>query len=303
MIGLSTFLCISILSLALYANGNNDCPPDEDIRPCTCGSTDLLSETSVKVDCSFSTGEKMRSAFNEASWPSSQLAHFYLRDNEEVKELPDGVFGNISFKSIKLWKTAVETIHPSVILSSKDRLSYLTIGYSHLETFPFDLLQRLSHLEGLNLVMNLLTSLPALQSDSLRELKLLGNRISKVNEDGWATPNLRLLELDYNPISVFPSAVIKGLERLEEFTCVFCNLGPTLSSGLLEFHSSSLMKVLLGFNEISAVDAGSITGVMPDTTIILNFNDVVTLKEETFRPILEVLSRGNGFLNVTGYNL
>ena len=70
-----------------------------------------------------------------------------------------------------------------------------------------------------------------------------------------------MFHIDYNPMSVFPAAVIKGIERLEEFTCVFCNLGPTLSSGLLEFRSSKLKKVLLGFNEISTLDAGSITGI------------------------------------------
>ena len=117
-------------------------------------------------------------------------------------ELPEGVFGHLSFENIYLNNTNVRRIHPSVILSSKDRLVNMTIKHSLLEEFPFHHLSSLPHLTKLRLHHNYLTSIPAVQTHSLETLNLESNNISSLEEVGWETPNLRKLSLsEYATIS------------------------------------------------------------------------------------------------------
>ena len=67
----------------------------------------------------------------------------------------------------------------------------------------------------------------------------------------------------YNPLSEIPSTVITGLTNLEKFYCSGCNLGGTLSSGLLVFRSKTLRLVSLWKNGISRLDPGAIVGTIP----------------------------------------
>ena len=126
---------------------------------------------------------------------NSPFRQFKLQDNVKVKALPEGAFGNLTFQEILIYNTSLRKIHPSVILNSKDRLVDLTIAHSRLEVFPFRLLPALSELKRLWLQNNSLSSVPALQSESLEVLYLYSNNIKRVEEDGWSTPNLRELQL------------------------------------------------------------------------------------------------------------
>ena len=65
----------------------------------------------------------------------------------------------------------------------------------------------------------------------------------------------------HNPLSHFPSAMIRGLQKLETFDCSGCSLGPTLSNGLLEFHSQTLESVVINGNNISWIEPSAITGM------------------------------------------
>ncbi|CAG0886999.1 unnamed protein product, partial [Darwinula stevensoni] len=100
----------------------------------------------------------------------------------------------------------------------------------------------------------------------------------------------------YNPLLEIPSEVIKGLKNLEKFLCSGCNLGFTLSSGLLVFRSKSLKLVSLWKNGIGRMDPGAIAGLKPDTTVDLTWNNVSLVSEGIFRPMLEVMSHGDGKL-------
>ncbi|CAG0900556.1 unnamed protein product [Darwinula stevensoni] len=289
-----TFLCVSILSLTPWTTGRQLCPNEVDLRPCTCFSN---SDGEATVDCSdVATSGEIWSVFNKAPWPSSRLQLFFLSLNTKLKDLPDGAFGNISFASMYLTLTNLETIAPSALLPSRDRLAHLAIVHSSLEEFPFELLPRMPRLQILHLSHNLLTSVPPLQSQSLQELNLLNNHILKVEETGWATPNLKVLDIGKNPLSRFPSGILNGLEKLEEFSCSECNLGSTLSRGLLDFRSRALRVVHLDGNNISRLEPGAITGLQPNTSVYLRGMENLALSEDSFRPMLEVLTQGDGVL-------
>ncbi|CAG0886944.1 unnamed protein product, partial [Darwinula stevensoni] len=308
-----TFLCASILSLIPSVIGHQYCPDWKKIinkdytqqaaqrpvvqrEPCRCTKS---PDGDVTVDCSKArTGWEIREAFHDASWPSTQLWRFEMRSNTDVDVFPENAFQSISFESIYMYGTVVKAIDPSAVLASKDKLVRLEILFSRLEGFPVEILPQLPGLRDLDLSNNRLTSVPALQSQSLEELYLQSNNISRLEEAGWVTPKLRMFFLYGNPLSVFPSAVIKSLERLEEFRCGECNLGPILSSGLIEFRSQSLKAVSFSGNGISRVEPGAIAGLTPNTSVSLQANEIAILHEESFRPILEVLSKGNGVLSL-----
>ncbi|CAG0894713.1 unnamed protein product [Darwinula stevensoni] len=268
-----------------------------DILPCTCQADYTIhpSAPKMRVDCSrANTSKEIFSALNNFS--ITQLWEFRVTNNKKLQELPEGIFGHLSLENIYLNNTGVRTIHPSVILSSKDRLVNMTIEYSLLEEFPFHLLSSLPRLTKLRLPHNSLTSVPAVRTDSLETLNLEYNNISIMEEVGWATPNLRKLSLSGNPISTLPSAMIKNQKKLEEFSCSKCKLGPILSNGQLEFHSKALKDVYLKMNDISRLEPGAITGITSGTRVYLSSNKIAKLDAKSFHGILHVLSQGDGTL-------
>ncbi|CAG0884971.1 unnamed protein product [Darwinula stevensoni] len=263
------------------------------------------------------------------------MTRFILLDNKAVLELPDRVFGNLAFQNIELYSTIVESVHPSVILSSKDWLVTLKISFSRLKEFPFYLLLWLPQLRELHLLGNHLTEVPTLRSPSLQLLYLQLNEISGMEEGEWTTPDLRIFlmednagitplnvkfvliatsliqmitlshkndshESDSNPIMKLPASVIKSLQSLETFQCGGCHLGPNLPPGALVFRSKTLRKVMLSSNNISRLDPGAITGIGYNTTVFLDYNNIEVMAEESFRPVLEILSLRDGFLSLTG---
>ncbi|CAG0879117.1 unnamed protein product [Darwinula stevensoni] len=223
---------------------------------------------------------------------------FVIEDNMEVAELPEGLFGALSFQGIHIWNTAVKKVHPTAMLPLKQFLTYLAILDSRLENFPFNMLHQFQHLRELWLYNNLLTFVPAFKSDSLEILSLRANKITSVEFDGWATPKLREFGIARNPLSRLPSAAIKSMKNLEKFYSSECNLGPTLSRGVLEFQSKALQLITLWKNDISELDQGAITGLGPNTTVRLTNNKIAVLSEESFRPMLDILSKGDGVLHL-----
>ncbi|CAG0898994.1 unnamed protein product [Darwinula stevensoni] len=230
---------------------------------------------------------------------SKTLKKMSLLDNNISRLEPEaiaGILGKLTLQSLWIGDTNVTSIQPSFILPSKDRLKDFTLQNSHLEEFPFHIIPRLRSLKKLWLRNNSLTSVPSLQSLSLERLDFNYNKINTIDVDGWMTPNLREFDIGHNPLSSFPSAVVKGLEKLEEFYCSGCNLGPTLLRGQLEFRSKTLKKMSLLDNNISRLEPEAIAGVNSDTTVHLTRNNITILEENAFRPILEIMSLGDGLL-------
>ncbi|CAG0892245.1 unnamed protein product [Darwinula stevensoni] len=302
MTGRFAYLCVSIASLSIWAVGYEDCPSERDVWPCTChfvADWHGPEWQGVEVRCSeANSSEEIRSAFEKASWPTTRLMLFNLRGNHRVNEVPEGAFGTVSFRAISVSRSVVKRIHPSAILSSKDRLEVLEMQFCwHLETFPFDVLPRLPRLRELDLAYTRLAAVPALRSPSLEVMDLSNCNISRVGRDGWATPNMRELRFNGNKLSRFPLAVITSWEKLELFECSPCNLDTTLATGALAFLSRSLKAISLQ-GDVARLEPGAITGIMPDTKISLERNKIELLKEDVFRPMLENLSLGSGSLNL-----
>ncbi|CAG0884310.1 unnamed protein product [Darwinula stevensoni] len=255
------YLCLAFAFLLPLVAGQGKCPEADEIRPCTCGSHDPdIGFHQPDLDCSKArTSGAISSVLRKNSWPTTLFWEFRLQDNENVEKLPRGVSGILSFQSIRIKNTSVETVHPSFILQSNDRLLVLEIQNSRLKAFPSHILHQLPNLLTLNLRNNSLTDLPALQSASLRVLHLQFNNITRVEADGWDTPNLRVFDISANPSLEVPPGVLKTMETLERFWCPRCNLGPTLSTGALQFNSKALKTVGLSENEIARMEPDALT--------------------------------------------
>ncbi|CAG0897664.1 unnamed protein product [Darwinula stevensoni] len=294
------------------------CPDSSDILPCTCSGAD---ENGISVDCSDATSSaQIFAAFNDAVWPFKNLAvglkksaelggiflevfedvsnwlpqciigtvpglnellqfllddssnmlsrievgegagpfvvrekvqsgvpqqllwreglksrAFSISDNQAIEEMPEGTFGDVSFRAISITNTAFKTIHPSNLLASKDRLEYLTVTHSSLDEFIWDALPNFPKFEGLTLGTNAFTEMPPFESLSMEEVNLYGNQIIAL-EAGSFAPNL--------------------------------------------------LRFFLGFPT--------------DANINLSWNSIVYLIEESFRPIVEVLSLGGGNIGLEG---
>ncbi|CAG0902435.1 unnamed protein product [Darwinula stevensoni] len=174
-----------------------------------------------------------------------------------------------------------------------NRLEQLTIINTHLKEFPFHVLPVMMKLKELRLPSNALKLVPALRSTSLKTLILSNNEIGTL-QPGWSLPNLEFLDIRGNPILTFPSQVVDGMMNLMVLAATNCNLGPVLSSGSLVFHSRSLRMVFLQDNNIVKVEPGAISGLRGDTKIYLLQNNITTLMEDSFRPMVEVASMGHG---------
>ena len=108
-----------------------------------------------------------------------------------VRDLPPDVFASQSFQQMEIALTDIESVHPTALSPSSDRLSSLTLSESLLSSFPFDLLPSMTALAYLDLSSNALASLPPIRSDSLEALYLYTNRIDRIDAGDWSLPNLK----------------------------------------------------------------------------------------------------------------
>ncbi|CAG0895573.1 unnamed protein product [Darwinula stevensoni] len=307
MQGFLVFLSLFVLYSVPGTSGQTPCPDPEDITPCTCSHNAF--HNTVTVDCSGATSsEEIFSVFNGASWLFPNLTKFQLTNNEGVDELPEGVFGDVTFEEILVRGSAVASIHPAAVLPSNDRLRRLEISLSVLREFPWDVLPEFSDLTSLHFYSNVLTTLPHLRSASLTYFDISSNEIAEL-EAGSSLPNLTSLVLSYNPISEVPPGFFSDMGNLVEFYCLYCSLGPTLSTRSFDFHGAPIRYVLLTGNPISTLELDAITGGAREfpvfvpglgfhTEIYLNYNEIKELREDSFRPMLEVLSLGDGYIDL-----
>ncbi|CAG0886998.1 unnamed protein product [Darwinula stevensoni] len=273
----------SIASLCLLAcllrgtRGQNPCPGAADIAPCTCEQ--VAGE--VTVDCSdVATADELFNVFNNIAWPNNELTEFRLTNNDGVLDLPEGVFGEVSFQRLYVSGTSVANLYPlSILPHLAARLEELRIMDSSLTDFPFVILSPLRSLKVLDISGNAISAVPALQSSSLQIFNVEFNQITAL-EEGWSTPNLKELHVGANPIQDIPAGLFGDFAGLEEFSCSSCALlGPTLRAGLLQFHSEALIKVDLRISDLTGLEDGAFTGLTNGTVINLQLNDMTDLPE------------------------
>ncbi|CAG0896959.1 unnamed protein product [Darwinula stevensoni] len=102
-----------------------------------------------------------------------------------------------------------------------------------------------------------------------------------------------------NPVSEIEPGFFYGFERLMTFHCDECELGPTLLEGSFAF-VGSFPYILLVHNGMASLEPGAFSGFPTNAYINLIENDIANISEESFRPIVEVLSLGGGSIGLEG---
>ncbi|CAG0889568.1 unnamed protein product [Darwinula stevensoni] len=285
-------LCLLSLLLSLVppTSGQIPCPDPEDISPCTCSYDEENGQ--VSADCSLANVSEIYSAFNDVVW------EFNTWGNVAITELSGGIFGNVSFQHVFImYSENLVTIDPSFLLAMKDTLVTVSFTSGRLEDFPWDVVPQLVVIEQISLDGNAVTTVPELQSSTLQSLWLRDNRITTLQEK-WILPIFSSLALGGNPFSEFSSGFFADFGQFGSFYCQECNFGPTLNSGKLEFNTRQLWELHLEGNHITTIEAGAISGYTAETKLNLDENSITEVKEEVFRPILEVLSSGDGIVSL-----
>lgn len=118
-----------------------------------------------------------------AFFPSTNFNTFRMNFNDDVKVLEDGVFGAVSFESLSIQYSALETIGNYSLASSRSTLRSIQIIGCQVAAFPFERLSEFTSLERLRLDSNNISSLPRLHSSSIEYLDLSENPISHLSTD------------------------------------------------------------------------------------------------------------------------
>ncbi|CAG0892362.1 unnamed protein product [Darwinula stevensoni] len=231
------------------------------------------------------------------------VARTLWMSHTEIEDLPDGVFGNVSFQEMRLeGNRNLRRIHPNALLPSKDRLEILIMTTCHLIDFPFEIIPELKALKELHLNWNYLTNVPMINSNSLEKLILWGNQITYLeDQSGWSMPNLKAFYLGENTFLMeLPLMLVVTMQNLTRMELHGNQFGPELPERFLEFNSPALQFLALHVNSISSLEPGAITGLVPDTFINLGQNVIEELHEASFRPMVEILAQGTGSLDLHG---
>ncbi|CAG0878619.1 unnamed protein product [Darwinula stevensoni] len=103
-----------------------------------------------------------------------------------------------------------------------------------------------------------------------------------------------------NPVSEVQPGSFNNLRHLQYFNCSSCSLGPTLTAGFFAFNSTFIYQIDLYNNSISMLEPQAISGFGPRADINLYDNKINELTEEAFRPMMEILTGGDGIIDLSG---
>ncbi|CAG0903943.1 unnamed protein product, partial [Darwinula stevensoni] len=194
---------------------------------------------------------------------------FLIQDNAALSELTEETFQSLTIQVIQIQRSAVKKIHLSASSPLRHQLEGLEISHSRLEDFPFHKLREFHRLRELWLNNNLLTSIPAIESDSLENLILQNNNITSVEFDGRTTPRLRRIYVMNNMLMSIPpfksdSLELLGLENNQITNIEFDRwetprlkeiwLANNLLTLLPAFKSESLEKLNFQSNQITSIE-------------------------------------------------
>ncbi|CAL4192547.1 unnamed protein product [Meganyctiphanes norvegica] len=258
------------------------CPSADDIAPCRCSV-----EEYNYIDCSDVADVHELARVFEADFPSNPFPQLIISNNHNIKHLPNGIFGDMSFEEIDIVSCGLQTVAKEVFINSATTLKKLILKNNKLDNkFDFDVLSEFSVLDYLDMHNNNITEFPVLDIPSLTYLDMWMNPITSLPDDVFGKmPNLTYVDLDMMdleqlPINLFPiqSQLTKVLLSYNELTY--------LKEGTFAFQGDSIQEIWLMQNKITTVEAGAFSG-LENVMIELWKNELDTLEEAVWRDLLD----------------
>ncbi len=213
--------------------------------------------------------------------------------NSGLAELPPGVFAGLeSLEQLFLIQNRISNLPPA-LFSDLGRLTTLVLTGNRLDGLPEDVFSGLSSLEQLHLDHNEIGALPAglARLANLRILVSSGNRLTELSAGVSDLANLEVLWLDQNRLTSLPAEIPAGLQSL----VLSFNELTELPAGSLQA-ASGLMELRLDNNPLATLPAGAFSGLTALTTLDLSSNRLRELPDGVFadlESLSELLLAGN----------
>lgn len=288
-------------------DGDTDwpCPQATLIAPCVCTSTGSPNYN-FDIDCSAATQDTDISNAFAILFPFDDINQLQIEGSDSTNKVPitnftQNMFDSKSFSLIKIDYTSLETIEENVFQLSHDSLASMSLERNNLQLFPFEIISEYTILTFIHMPSNDILELPKVESLSLRDINLNHNK-NLVLMDGALTfvgaPLLRTIRLSDTAITQIPPNLFNSLTQV---TNIYLgdNVIPELEANSINAPGPTIMNLDLSGSSISTVRVGAISGMAEDGTIDLSDNQITTLEEDVWRPILDQLT-GEGALILDG---
>lgn len=182
------------------------CPEPQDILPCVCTNVSL---SSMKMDCSEIVDEYELMNVFSAFFPVTNFDKLVIANNNYLTTLPNGVFNNVSFRSISIYRGVLEIIEEAALSSSFSTAESLMLYQNKISDFPFHVLSSFIRLTILSLADNHLQGLPDLSSATLEHLYLDNNPLGQVATTTFTnTPALSVIYLQETGLQEIASGML-----------------------------------------------------------------------------------------------
>lgn len=256
------------------------CPNSDDIFPCKC-----LPEDDT-IDCSeVGSEEELAQAFS-ANFPSLNFNMLTIVNNTNLMVLRDGTFGNATFQVVHIRNGVLEEIEPNALSASFSTAHELMFTDNNITKFPFQILPMFTRLSIMNLNGNNLQEFPKIESKTLQWIELGFNPLGHMpNNSFLKTPSLVLLHLPGVQLEEIIPGTLANLPHLEYVTLANNYLTRLPEDTVVFTDSHALLN--FAYNNISTVSVGAFRG-MTSGTVYVSYNQLETLDEEVWRPLLEL---------------
>ena len=222
--------------------------PECAVDPATTGSTEPMAGTAAANSANLTT-------LKSRDFAGLRRLNQLIVANAPLEELPPGVFDGLeNLEQLFLFQNRISGLPPA-LFSDLGRLKTLVLTGNRLDVLPEDVFSGLSSLEELFLDRNEIGALPAglARLVNLRILVSSGNRLTELPAGVSGLPNLQLLWLDRNRLTSLPAEI-----------------------------PASLQSLVLSFNELTELSAGSLQAAPGLTDLRLDNNQLATLPTGAF---------------------
>ncbi|XP_045616942.1 oplophorus-luciferin 2-monooxygenase non-catalytic subunit [Procambarus clarkii] len=260
-----------------------NCPNPDQIFPCTCSESTFPN---LIMDCSDVTSEEELAAVFSANFPKLNFHEFIMRNNTHVRVLREGALGNTTYQEFSITNGVLEEIEDHALSGSFSTAHKFDFSFNKISTFPFQDLSQFPKLLQLYLNTNNLTEFPQMVSPSLQWLEMAENPLGYLPADAFTyLPSLILLTLSSDDLHEIIPGTLSNLSNLEYIT-LSKNHFTHLSKDAVHLQNLRGM-VNFSFNNITNVAVDAFEG-MTSGQIYLSHNQLTTLQEEVWRPLLEL---------------
>ncbi|XP_013778716.1 oplophorus-luciferin 2-monooxygenase non-catalytic subunit-like [Limulus polyphemus] len=249
------------------------CPSWIYIAPCECGGSQGFPILTCKELAHFHDLHRIFSSW----FPVTDFGKLSLT-NSDISTLSKGIFGNIRFEYIYVYKTTLKKVEKGAFGQSNESLKRIEIIHNDLETFPFQDLQHFL---------------------KLGYLQLKYNGIKRIPDFAFGyVPELKKIDLSFNKIFHIGSYAFKDLPCLEQLDLRFNKLAVLNNHAFHLSKPNNLLNLDISNNKIILIANEAFHNQVPKV-LNISKNNLKKLKDTEFKPVLlNMIDKNDGVLVV-----